>query len=131
MAGIELLAELFPAAFFVYERRRRPLKVGIASDIAALLSGALTREELSLTLRCYTLNIGYLEKMLAGAWRYDLDGKPCGAVTKDEELKAKAELARFRARREARRLASAAAKRSSLADLRAAALRRKQTEAAP
>ena len=34
-AIIELLAERWPAAFSVFERRRRPLKVGVHVDILA------------------------------------------------------------------------------------------------
>jgi sRNA-binding protein len=41
-AVLELLAETFPACFSVYEVRRRPLKVGIHTDILKGLDGAVT-----------------------------------------------------------------------------------------
>ena len=36
VAAIVLLAERFPARFFVYEGRRRPLKIGIHNDRSAI-----------------------------------------------------------------------------------------------
>ena len=38
---IAALADLFPAAFTVYEQRRRPLKIGIHDDILAAAGGAI------------------------------------------------------------------------------------------
>jgi sRNA-binding protein len=69
-----------------------------------------------------------------GAWRLDLDGKPAGIVTADEEAHAQATLAGIRAKREARAATAKPAaqpaipqpaQRLSLADLKAAALARK------
>src|SRR4029450_12531539 len=90
---------------------------------------------------------GYLEGVLTGAWRVDLEGKPAGAVSADDEKHAKAKRAGIRIRREAvmaaaipqaaesrahgPALASKAEpgrgpKRLSLADLREAARRRRE-----
>jgi len=133
-AVIALLAETFPKCFSVYQPRRRPLKIGIHKDILAAVDGALTPLELGRGLGAYCSNQAYLEHTRTGAWRLDLDGKPAGVVTADEEAHAKATLAGIRAKKDARTAAAKAAaqlaspqpaKRLSLADLKAAALARK------
>ena len=40
LAAIELLAEHWPQAFFIYEVRRRPLAIGIREALLAALDGA-------------------------------------------------------------------------------------------
>src|SRR5262245_58203375 len=131
---IALLAELWPRCFFMWEARRRPLKLGIHKDILVALNGALTPLELSKALGIYCSNPVYLSNTRNGAWRLDLDGKPAGTVTADEEAHAKATLAGIRAKKAVRTAAAKAAaqpaipqppKRLSLADLKAAALARK------
>jgi sRNA-binding protein len=95
----------------------------------------------------YCSSDGYLERVLTGSWRVDLEGKPAGAVSADDEKHAKAKRAGIRIRREAVMAAAipqAAAsraheralapkeepgpgpKRLSLADLREAARRRRE-----
>jgi sRNA-binding protein len=136
-AAIALLAETFPRCFSVYEGRRRPLKIGIHKDILAAVDGALTLPELSKALGAYCSNHVYLGHTRKGAWRLDLDGKPAGTVTADEEAHAKATLVGIRAKKEARAATAPAAaqpatpqppKRLSLADLKAAALARRHSE---
>ena len=39
-AAIALLAERFPKAFAVHEAKRRPLKIGIDTDIISTVNGA-------------------------------------------------------------------------------------------
>jgi len=56
---IELLAERFPNCFAFFERRRRPLKIGIQTDIQAALDGAVKPKELGRALRIYCVNRGY------------------------------------------------------------------------
>lgn len=80
-AAIALLAETWPACFAVYERRRRPLKIGIHHDVLAALDGAVTPRD----LRRYVHNRHYLWRMVVGAVRVGLDGNPAGAVTSDQE----------------------------------------------
>ena len=79
-------------------------------------------------------NPAYLGHTRKGAWRLDLDGKPAGIVTADEEAHAKATLAGIRAKKEVRTATAKAAaqpvisqpaKRLSLTDLKAAVLARK------
>jgi ProP effector len=136
-ALIELLAEQFPRAFFVFQRRRRPLKLGIHRDIIAALDGAITPEELSAALRYYVGNACYLRACRAGAERIDLAGEAAGAVTPEESANSAAVLARRKAK-DSRISVSGKAKpepvssprRIGLADLKAAALARKQQQTA-
>ena len=107
-AVIALLAELYPRCFSIYEGRRRPLKIGIHKDIQAKLDGAITADELYKALGAYCSNPVYLSSTRKGAWRLDLDGKPAGVVTADEEAHAKAILASIRAKQEARTAAGKA-----------------------
>ena len=80
-AALDLLCETFPACFQRYERRRRPLKIGIHVDILAALDGVITPQELGLALAIYVGNKVYRSGLVAGAVRIDLNGQPCGAVT--------------------------------------------------
>ena len=95
LALITLLAERFPACFAIFERRRRPLKVGINQDIIAAVG--LAPDELGRALRRYTQADGYLAKLRAGAARIALDGQAAGAVTEDEAKAAAALLAKRKA----------------------------------
>jgi sRNA-binding protein len=81
---IELLARRWPAAFSIYEQRRKPLKLGIHLDIMAALDGAITKPELMLGLGYYTNNVGYLRASRKSTPRIDLDGNAVGAVSIDE-----------------------------------------------
>jgi ProP effector len=85
-AVIEALAGLFPKCIFVYERHRRPLKVGIHRDIMAAIGGAITPRELSAALSFYVTNAAYCKHLYAGAVRIDLDGEPAGEVTPGQAL---------------------------------------------
>jgi len=49
-ALIEKLADRFPACFAVYEKRRRPLKIGIHDDLVAALDGTVSLRELKAAL---------------------------------------------------------------------------------
>jgi sRNA-binding protein len=62
LPGIARLAEVFPKAFFTYEARRKPLKVGIHDDIRAVLSDAMDDRELGAVLNFYCNNEGYLRR---------------------------------------------------------------------
>ena len=56
----------------------RPLKIGIAADLARC--PALEWRVLRVALAAYTGRIMYLRGLVAGAARIDLDGKPAGEV---------------------------------------------------
>jgi ProP effector len=126
-AMFELLVEMFPQCFAVYERRRRPLKVGIHLDILTVTDGA--PEELSNALRCYVSNDGYLRACQEGAPRIDLKGQPAGEVSATEAANATAVLAARRLRHTAQKAIEPLPKRLSLTGLKAAALARKQVNA--
>jgi ProP effector len=100
------LAEAFPQTF-VLERYRphRPLKVGIAADIPARCP-ELERGVLSVALSVYARRVMYLQSMVVGAVRVDLDGKEAGEVTARDAKYAAAKLAKTLASREAKRVAA-------------------------
>jgi ProP effector len=88
-AIIGALCELWPACFALYERRRKPLKVGIDRDViaacaTAIASGSISRNDLKYALGFYVRNIGYLRACRAGAARIGLDGAECGIVSTEE-----------------------------------------------
>jgi ProP effector len=125
---IAILCEWFPLAFFVYERRRRPLKLGIDHDIAVATAGAITVAEIRTALRFYCGNVGYLRACKPGAARVDLNGNAAGTVTPDEAVHAWKRLAsRAAARRKVEpnqhksSSASPGVPRIGFAELRAAA----------
>jgi sRNA-binding protein len=140
-ALIALLAETFPACFVVQETKRRPIKVGIFDDIVAKLGGAIQSDELHHALRSYVGSVGYLRSFRqVDAARVDLDGNIIATVTTDEIEFARVKLVARLKKRDARQPSvlltveppakpapPPAEKRvlSSLADLRAAAARRK------
>jgi ProP effector len=119
-ALIELLVDAFPRAFFMYERRRRPLKIGIHLDIFNTMAGAILPGELNAALQFYTGNAGYLLACRPGAARIDLDGAPSGVVSDQHAVRAAARLAGRQRRRVARKAepVGPAPKRDGLADLR-------------
>ena len=96
------LTEAFPQTFVLEKYRpHRPLKVGIAADIAARCR-ELERGVLSAALSVYARRVMYLQSLVAGAARIDLDGNPCSEVTTDQAEHAVAKLAGILASREAR-----------------------------
>lgn len=95
-------ADLWPA-FSVYERRRRPLAIGIHKDIEA--TGVLTPGEASALLRYYCGNLGYLRACREGQARVDLNGTAVGVVTASEAANSLASLHAREADRAAKRAA--------------------------
>src|SRR6516165_8531031 len=86
-AVIELLCERFAQTF--NREGPRPLKVGVYADVLAALGDAVQPRDLQSALRAYTSNARYLRVLSAGACRIDLDGKPAGTVTPEDEAVAK------------------------------------------
>jgi ProP effector len=119
LALIKLLCERFPLAFFLFEQRRRPLKVGIHRDILAALAGVVSESELSIALRVYVSNKAYRSRLVVGATRIDLNGEGAGIVTPEQTGVASKHNA------VATDTTPPTVKRLGLADLKAAALRRK------
>ena len=144
-AVIAQLAGMWPACFSVYERRRRPLKLGIHHDVLAALGDTVTPQALRQALSRYCDNNGYLYAMAArGAVRIDLNGQSAGPVAVEEAAGAAMRLAARKKPRQAATPTRAPAsappptslpesastplptpKRLSLADLRQAAQMRK------
>jgi sRNA-binding protein len=96
----------------------------------------MTPVELANALRAYVSNPVYRRQLLAGAWRYDLDGNVAGTVTAAEEGDARRKLADIRARKQPGNgkqppvaKVSEQPKRDGLAALKAAAQRRKSETA--
>src|SRR5262245_63193227 len=82
-AVIAVLAAKFPKCFAVPDTRRRPLKIGIDTDLLAALGGTIRRTELIRSLAMYCSSDGYLDRVRTGAWRVDMEGQPAGAVSAD------------------------------------------------
>lgn len=91
-ATIAQLARLYPACFYEARRQRRPLKIGIRRDLAALDLG-IGRRELDSALAWYVNGIGYLQSLRVGAERIGLDGAPSGVVSQADESHAREKLA--------------------------------------
>ena len=120
-AALARLAEAFPQTFVLEKHRpHRPLKVGIAADIRARCP-AVERRVLSVVLSVYTRRVMYLQSLVAGAARVDLNGKAAGEVTVGDAEYAAAKLAGILASREARRVAAVAARGASRIESPAAA----------
>ena len=92
-AALVRLAEQFPKTFTAEKHQpHRPLKWGIAADIAARCPD-LKRRVRGTALSVYCGRIAYLESIVAGAARVDLDGNPAGEVAAEEAAHAAGKLA--------------------------------------
>ena len=85
---IALLCQTYPKTFFLYERKRRPLKIGIREDLIRAMGNAIdpaqAREALGWALRIYCANSFYLDAIRVGHARIDLDGNAVGCVNADQ-----------------------------------------------
>ena len=90
-AVLKLLSDQFPQTFS--HRDPRPLKLGIHADVLTALGDAVQPRDLKSALRAYTSNAGYLRALSVGESRIDLDAKPAGTVTAEDEVVAKRRLA--------------------------------------
>jgi ProP effector len=105
-AVLARLTEAFPQSFVLEQYQpHRPLKVGIFSEIAARCPD-LARSDLVTVLNIYTRRLTYLQSVVVGAARVDLDGFPCGEVTAVDQEHAAAKLTEIQAAREAKRAAA-------------------------
>jgi sRNA-binding protein len=94
---IALLAERYPKTFFVFQGRRRPLKIGIGRELVVALGDSVAPGLLGRALGRYCRNIGYLGSQKAGVGRLDLNGEVCGTITADEAANARRSIAGLRA----------------------------------
>jgi ProP effector len=121
-AIIALFAERWPKCFSVWERRRRPLKIGIHLEIIAALDGIVTPAQVSAALRAYIGNRVYRCRSYAGATRIDLAGNDAGVVTLEQAKKIKVKPKKP----ETIAVEPVSPKRITLDDLREAARRRRE-----
>jgi ProP effector len=154
---IDYLIAAFPRCFFLRHECRRPLKIGILADLAPLVPCG--EEELKTVLNKYVRSDGYLHACTEGAIRIDVNGEAAGAVSAKHAAHAKkvlAERERWKLKKQAARereaetqrnaaakckqqaeksitpmdhCRAAATKRISLADLKAAAAKRREAAA--
>jgi ProP effector len=93
---ISLLAEKWPCCFSIPYSQRRPLKLGIREDVLAALGSATSAGKVSAALRWYVSSPEYQRRLVHGAWRVDLNGKPAGIVSQEDEAHARANWLRSR-----------------------------------
>jgi sRNA-binding protein len=82
---IALFADRWPNCFAVYEKNRKPLKIGIDKEVLAALAGEIAVGDVLAALRIYTGNKVYLKECRAAKDRIGLDGAVAGTVTESEQ----------------------------------------------
>jgi ProP effector len=131
-SAIETLDKIrvrFPHCFAgLKERTRKPLKIGIHRDILAAMP-ELAESDVSRALKFYVTRFGYLASCIENSPRIDLNGESAGVVSAAEAANAQRWLSKRRNRRPRPTPPPAAAasppKKFSLADLKAAATRKR------
>ncbi|MBP7546559.1 MAG: RNA chaperone ProQ [Corallincola sp.] len=116
-ALLALLCEQFPKCF-IARGECRPLKIGILDSLAARTAGqaGVSKTRLREVLRRYTNTTRYLQGVVAGAKRVDLDGEDAGEVAEDHVSHAQQQLAERRERHKAEAKARARAAGGEQAD---------------
>jgi len=94
-AAVELLETNYPKAFNAAEPK--PLKIGIQEDLVA--EEKVSRGKIKRALATYVRSPRYLQSILEGAGRVDLNGDSVGTVNASEAEHAKAKLAEYKQRR--------------------------------
>lgn len=84
------LNELFPEAFPMAGERRPALATGIDKELARRAS--MSRRQTRLFLRAWTGRERYLEAVLRGGARVNLDGEPAGEITLAHQIHAQERL---------------------------------------
>jgi sRNA-binding protein len=108
-AVIDCLSRLWPSCFQIFERRRRPLAIGIDQALFAQLelvirSGRISEFDITCALRRYTGALGYLENVaIIGNARVGLDGKAVSIVSEKHAQRARDIVAKRKAQRELNR----------------------------
>ena len=98
------LTSRWPQTFSPHPGPVRPLATGIGQVIAALLpelSKTLVHQAIAFWQR--QRKTSYLQALMAGGPRYDLDGNPHGEVTPEQQERAREELVAWLAFRQAKR----------------------------
>lgn len=96
---IEFLAEKFPASFSV-KGEAKALKIGIFSDIAEKITDEdpVSKTQVRHALRRYTNSWRYLEAVVKGGQRVDLDGNDVEALSEEHVHHAQQQLAESKAK---------------------------------
>lgn len=94
-AAVELLETHYPKAF--NGASPKPLKIGIQEDLVA--DDKVSRGKIKRALATYVRSPRYLQSLVEGAERVDLNGEAAGAVTEGEAEHAKSKLAEYKQRR--------------------------------
>jgi sRNA-binding protein len=97
---IEHLATKYPAAFFLDPKQKRPLKKNITLDLER--DGTLDADRREAAVGFYTRDWCYERCLQAGVKRVDLNGKPVGTVTEQEQLEARKRVEQQKAERRER-----------------------------
>ncbi|HEC85850.1 MAG TPA: hypothetical protein ENI48_11500 [Thioploca sp.] len=90
---LEILLDKFPKTFFRDPEKIRPIQKYIHKKIRRLLDYKYTKNEISVALALYTQTTEYCQKLVLGGQRTDLEGNPCGEVSKQHQEDAKVRLA--------------------------------------
>src|SRR5579883_1384052 len=115
-----VLRGLYPEAF--KDRERRPLKVGIRSDILAdpaFLASGISEQDLKYFFHWYAYSPYYIEALARGGFRIGLDGQPVGEIAPEARASAKQMVRAIRAKKRAAE-AEAAASAPEAADVNVA-----------
>ena len=112
-AALTLLAETYPDCFTAEQYLpHRPLKIGIDRDLAECCP-ALNARERGGVMRFYVSGVMYLQSLVEGAGRVDLDGNVCGEVTASDAEHARSRVAGIMAARDAQAAAAKAASKAT------------------
>ena len=80
----EIMVQRFPLCFVPRGTNKKPLAIGIREQVIARCSD-LSPDDIALALRDYTRGLHhYRSQLFFGAGRVDLDGKPCGSVSRED-----------------------------------------------
>ena len=110
--ALALLAEEYPNCFVLEQYlSHRPLKIGIDRDLAECCP-ALNARERGVVMRFYVSRVMYLQSLVEGAGRVDLDGNVCGEVTASDAEHARSRVAGIMAARDAQAAAAKAARKA-------------------
>jgi hypothetical protein len=90
---LDRLCQLFPACF--NRLAPKPLKIGLGEELMALAGvhpalADLTRTRIRRAIKFYTSFSAYRKALAKGGPRYDLEGRPDGEVTPEQQAFAKA-----------------------------------------
>jgi ProP effector len=105
-----ILNAAFPNAFKDFGEVKVPLQIGITNVVYDRLKPTvpgISRRLLSMTLSNYTAGYKYLQAVVEGATRVDIDGEPAGVVTAREAANAIEVAKRRRAAEKSNRIVQA------------------------